>query len=333
MPTGPAIPFAEPPFAGTTGTTYHDSVPARPERRSAPADAPNILVVMTDDVGFGAASTFGGPIPTPNLDRLVKRGLVYSRFHTTAMCSPTRAALLTGRNHHAVHSGVVANLATGFPGYDTLIPKSAASVAEILRAYGYSTAMFGKHHNAPESDVSPAGPFDLWPTGLGFDYFYGFMAAQTNQFTPALYRGTTPVPTLSGGVLDRALTDDAIGWVHAQQAADPNKPFFVYYATGSTHGPVQAPETWIKRFTGKFDAGWDAVRIGTIARQKAMGLLPANAAVTSRPDGLQAWASMNADEKRVTARMMEVYAAMLAYQDDQFGRLVDELERMGELDI
>ncbi|OCC23438.1 arylsulfatase [Croceicoccus estronivorus] len=332
QPTGPAIPLQEEPFAGKIGKTYRDSESAFPSQRTAPAGAPNILLVLTDDVGFGAAGTFGGAVPTPNLDRLASHGLVYSRFHTTAMCSPTRASLLTGRNHHAVGNGIVANLATGFPGYDNLLPKSAATVAEVLRTYGYNTAMFGKHHNAPESHVSPAGPFDLWPVGLGFDYFYGFMAAETNQYTPALYRGITPTPTLKEGVLDKALADDAIGWIHAQQAAAPDKPFFIYYATGSTHAPLQAPADWIARFKGQFDNGWDAVRAQTVTRQKAMGILPADAQVTPRPEGLPAWDSLTADQQRVTARMMEVYAGMLAYQDAQFGRLMDELERMGELD-
>lgn len=329
-PGGPALPPAPEPFSGTIGKTYLDSTPAFPKARTAPRNAPNILLIMTDDVGFGAASTFGGPIPTPNLDRLAARGLIYNRFHTTAMCSPTRAALLTGRNHHAVDNGVVANLTTGFPGYDNLLPKSAATVAEILRQNGYNTAMFGKHHNAPEAHVSAQGPFDLWPTGLGFEYFYGFMAAETNQFTPALYRGITPIPTLREGVLDTALAEDAIGWVHNQKAVDPDKPFFMYLATGSAHAPLQAPADWIARFRGRFDAGWDKVRADTVARQIRKGLLPEGSRVTPRPDGLAAWSDLTPDQRRITARMMEVYAAMLAYQDDQIGRLLDELDRMGE---
>ncbi len=328
-PQGPALPAPRPAFTGSIGTTYLDSRPAFPAPRSAPRGAPNILLVLTDDVGFGAASTFGGPVPTPNLDRLAARGLVYNRFHTTGMCSPTRAALLTGRNHHAVANGIVANLSTGYPGYDNLLPKSAATVAEILRQNGYNTAMFGKHHNAPEGHVSPQGPFDLWPTGLGFDYFFGFMAAQTNQFTPSLYRGVSPVPTLREGVLDEALAEDAIAWLHNQQAVDPDRPFFIYYATGSTHAPLQAPADQIARFRGRFDSGWDEVRAATIARQVSLGLVPRGTRVTPRPAGIVAWSALTPDQRRVSARMMEAYAGMLAYQDEQFGRLLDEIERMG----
>ncbi|MCB1679073.1 MAG: arylsulfatase [Halioglobus sp.] len=316
-------------FTGKIGNTYADSTAAFPAPVTAPDGAPNVLLVMTDDVGFGAASTFGGPIPTPNLDRLAAQGLSYNRFHTTAMCSPTRAALLTGRNHHAVANGIVANLSTGFPGYNNLLPRSAATVAEILRQNGYNTAMFGKHHNAPENQVSAAGPFDLWPTGLGFEYFFGFMGAETNQFTPALYRGITPLPTLREGVLDTALADDAIGWLHQQQAAAPEKPFFIYFATGTAHAPLQAPVDWIAKFKGRFDKGYDAVRAATVARQKERGIIPADAVNTPRPEQIAAWQDLTPAQQRINARLMEVYAGMLAYQDDQFGRLLDEIERMG----
>jgi arylsulfatase len=323
------LPRPEEPFGGAIGDTYADSTPAFATPVVAPAGSPNILLVLTDDVGFGAASTFGGPIPTPNLDRLAGNGLSYNRFHTTAMCSPTRAALLSGRNHHAVGNGIVANLTTGFPGYDSLLPRSAATIAEILRQNGYNTAMFGKHHNAPEHHVSPAGPFDLWPTYLGFEHFFGFMAAETNQFTPALYRGTTPIPTLTRGVLDAALADEAIGWIHAQKAAAPEKPFFIYYATGSAHAPLQAPAEWIAKFRGRFDAGYDRVRADTVARQTKSGLVPRGTINTARPSEIPAWDTLTPDQRKIQARFMEVYAAMLAYQDDQFGRILAELERMG----
>ncbi|WP_255326476.1 arylsulfatase [Sphingobium sp. EM0848] len=331
-PTGPSLPLTPPPFAGTIGKTYLDSKPAFTPATTAPKGAPNIIVVMTDDVGFGAASTFGGPIPTPNLDRLAARGLIYNRFHTTAMCSPTRAALLTGRNHHAVDNGIVANLSTGFPGYDNELPKSAATVAEILRQYGYNTAMIGKHHNAPEHEVSAQGPFDRWPTGLGFEYFYGFMGAETNQFSPALYRGVTPVDTIRNGTLDKALADEAIGWIHNQKAVDPAKPFFLYFATGSAHAPLQAPPEWIARFRGKFDQGWDKVRADSVTRMMRLGMIPKGTQVSPRPEGIKGWSDLSPDQKRITARMMEVYAGMLAYQDNQFGRLLDELDRMGQTD-
>lgn len=326
------LPRAAEPFGGKIGTSYADSTPAFPKPVTAPAGAPNVFLILTDDVGFGAASTFGGPIPTPNLDRLAERGLIYNRFHTTAMCSPTRAALLTGRNHHAVANGIVANLSTGFPGYNNLLPKSAATIAEVLRQNGYNTAMIGKHHNAPESHVSAAGPFDLWPTGLGFEHFFGFMGAETNQFTPALYRGTTPVPTLKEGVLDKALADDAIHWVRSQKAAAPDKPFFLYYATGSAHAPLQAPADWIEKFKGRFDAGFEQVRADTFARQKKMGIIPKNAVNTPRPDGVTAWKDLTPEQRRISARFMEVYAAMLAYQDAQIGRVLDEIDRMGQRD-
>ena len=338
QPTGPSLPLPPAPFQGVIAPSYRDSTPDMPRRQRAPQGAPNILVVLTDDVGFGASSSFGGPIPTPNLDRLAARGLTYNRFHTTAMCSPTRAALLTGRNHHAVANGTVANLSTGYPGYTNIIPRSAATVAEILRNYGYNTAMIGKHHNAPEADVSPQGPFDMWPTGLGFEYFYGFMAAETNQYYPSLYRGTqrveVPVNRIheNGGILEQALTDDAIAYVHRQKSVDPDKPFLLYYASGATHAPLHVPAEWVARFRGQFDQGWDAVRDATVARQRATGQLPRSADVTPRPDGLPDWASLSADQQRVAARWMETYAAMLAYQDFQFGRLVNELDRMGQLD-
>ncbi|MCB1676491.1 MAG: arylsulfatase [Halioglobus sp.] len=317
------------PFAGEIGMTYADSTAAFPTSVTPPPGAPNVVLFMTDDVGFGAASTFGGLIPTPHLDALAAQGLRYNRFHTTAMCSPTRAALLTGRNHHAVGNGIVANLSTGFPGYNNLLPKSAATVAEVLRQNGYNTAMFGKHHNAPEHQVSAAGPFDLWPTGLGFEYFFGFMGAETNQFTPALYRGITPLPTLHKGVLDTALADDAIDWLHQQKAAAPDKPFFIYFATGTAHAPLQAPADWIAKFKGRFDKGYDEVRSETVARQKELGIIPADAVNTPRPEQIPAWKDLSSAQRRINARLMEVYAAMLAYQDDQFGRLLDEIERMG----
>lgn len=331
-PTGPALPLPPPAFRGTIGESYASSTPDLARARRAPAGAPNVLVVLTDDVGFGAASTFGGPVPTPNLDRLAARGLIYNRFHTTAMCSPTRAALLTGRNHHAVGNGVVANLTTGFPGYNNIMPKSAASLAEVLRQYGWNTAMFGKHHNAPEDQVSPQGPFDMWPTGLGFEYFYGFMAAETNQFQPGLYRGTSRVTAPPGVMLEQALTDDAIRYLRAQKSVDPDKPVFMYYAAPTAHAPLQAPADWIARFKGKFDAGWDATRSATAAHQQALGLVGAKVPPAPRPDGIPAWASLKPEQRQVAARWMEVFAGMLAFQDAQFGRLLDELERIGQAD-
>jgi arylsulfatase len=333
----PQVVLPKPPevFTGQVGRTAAQSTPAWPKPVVAPAGAPNVLLIMTDDVGFGAAGTFGGPIPTPNLDRLAKDGLLYNEFHTTAICSPTRASLLTGRNHHTVGMGTLAESATGYPGYWGIIPKSAATIAEILKDNGYNTAMFGKHHDVPMGQASAAGPFDLWPTGLGFEYFYGFIGGDTNQWNPNIYRGISPVDDPlrdHGPTLDHALADDAIRWIHNQKANAPDKPFFAYYAPGTTHAPQQAPADWIAKFRGKFDQGWDKVREETLARQKALGVIPAATALTPRPEALPAWDSLSATEKQVYARYMEVYAGELAYQDDQIGRVLDELRRMGQLD-
>jgi len=332
--TSSVLPMPWPtPFQGVAAVDLKDSRQDFPRLPTAPAGAPNILLVLTDDVGFGAASTFGGPIPTPNLDRLAAGGLRFNRFHTTAMCSPTRAALLTGRNSHNVGTGALTDFAEGFPGYTTFLPKSAATVAEILRDNGYVTAWFGKEHNIPPGQASDAGPFNQWPTSIGFDYFYGFVGAETDQWSPQLYRDKVRQPlSESSEVLDKRLADDAIRWIHNVKAAAPDKPFFVYYAPGSTHTPHQAPADWIARFRGRFDQGWDAVRTATFARQKAMGLVPRDAALAPRSPDVPAWNTLSADERRVQARYMEVYAAMLSYQDAQLGRMLDELERMGQRD-
>jgi arylsulfatase len=337
---GHVLPAPQQPFKGTIARTADQSTPDFPQQSTAPQGAPNVVLILTDDVGFSAASTFGGLIPTPNLDRLATAGLRYNRFHTTAMCSPTRASLLTGRNSHAVSTGTVLDMTTGYPGYWSMIPKSAATVAEVLRLSGYNTAFFGKHHNVP-SWQKAAGPYDLWPTGLGFEYFYGFLGGDTDQWTPTLYRNTTLVepPThLHNGepdptyILDRDLADDVIHWIHTQKAAGPKKPFFVYFAPGSAHAPHQAPKEWIAKFRGQFDGGWDKVREDTFARQKAMGIIPADTVLTPRSDAIPAWETLSADQKKVFARMMEVYAAMLAYQDAQIGRVLDEIERIGQRD-
>ncbi|HKT78021.1 MAG TPA: arylsulfatase [Sphingobium sp.] len=329
-----SLPLPAESFTGKIGETYADSVPAFPRPVTAPAGAPNILLILTDDVGFGSASTFGGPVPTPHLDRLAARGLVYNRFHTTAMCSPTRAALLTGRNHHAVGNAVVSDIATGYPGYWSMIPRSAATIAEVLRQNGYNTAMFGKHHNIPMQQGSAAGPFDQWPTGMGFEQFYGFIGGDTEQWTPKLYRGNSPAPQKYDKdpdyILDRDLADEAIAYVHNQKAAAPDKPFFLYYAPGTAHAPHQAPADWIAKFRGQFDKGWDAVRAETLKRQIAMKIAPAGTRATPRLKDIPAWDRLTPEQQHVYARMMEVYAGMLAYQDAQIGRLLDELDRMGE---
>lgn len=322
-------------FRGNLEPGETESMPFNLAEIKAPKNAPNILLVMTDDVGFASTSTFGGPAPTPTLDRLAQRGLLYNQFHTTALCSPTRAALLTGRNHHAVGLGTLVDIPTSFPGYTAHIPPSAATVARILRDNGYSTAMFGKDHNIPQRERSPAGPFDQWPTGRGFEYFYGFIAGDSDQWQPALYEGISPVADPNrpqGYLLDAELADKAINWIHNQKAAAPDKPFFIYYAPGSAHAPHQAPVDWIARFHGKFDHGWDVERELILERQKSMGVIPTDTLLAPRPEQVPAWDGLTTKQQKVFARFMEVYTAQLAYQDAQFGRLMDELERMGLAD-
>ncbi|ARR54269.1 arylsulfatase [Rhizorhabdus wittichii DC-6] len=306
---------------------------AWPARVTAPRGAPNVLLIMTDDVGFGASSAYGGPIATPVFDALARGGARYNNFNTTALCSPTRASLLTGRDPHNVNMGNVTNMPTGFEGYTTAIPRSAATVARILRDGGYSTAMFGKSHLTPDWELSADGPFDRWPTGLGFDYFYGFLSADTNQTAPNLYENTRPIapPDEPGYLLDTDLADRAIGWISAQHAAAPGKPFFVYYAPGTAHSPHTAPAEWLRRYRGAFDQGWDKVREESFARQKALGIIPADAALAARPPGIPAWDSLTPDQKRLSARMMEAYAASLAYCDAQIGRVIEHLRRTGQL--
>jgi arylsulfatase len=301
----------------------------------APAGAPNILLILTDDVGFGAASTFGGPIQTPTFDALANHGLRYNNFHTTGVCSPTRAALLTGRNHHDVGMARVTDAPAPADAYTTMVPKSAATVAEILRQSGYSTAMFGKSHLVPLWEQSMAGPFDRWPTGMGFDYFYGFLNGDTDQYAPQLYLGTTPVEPPGRDpnyILDRDLADKARQWIADQEAAAPGKPFMIYYATGTAHSPFHAPADWIARYKGNFDKGWDVQRQETFARQKQLGLIPSETKLTPRPSMLPAWNTLSPERRRVYAHMMEVYAASLSYADAQIGRVLDMLERTGQLD-
>jgi arylsulfatase len=321
-------------FAGKIAESPSESVPSSQRPVQAPAGAPNLFVFMSDDVGFGMSSTFGGPVPTPNLDRLAAMGQRYNRFHTTAICSATRAALLTGRNHHAVGTGYVSDTPLGYPGYNAHFPPSAATIAQTLRFNGYNTAMFGKHHNVPAGEDTDAGPFDMWPTGLGFEHFFGYIVADTDQWRPRLYRGIEREPEDAGSPipLDRRLAADAIRWLHNQNAAAPDKPFFIYYAPGSVHAPQQAPADYIARFRGKFDQGWDKVREETFARQLAMGVVPQGTKLTARSDGIPAWDTLSAQQKLFAARQMEVAAAQLAYQDAQFGRILDEMKRMGVLD-
>jgi len=329
------LPRPEQTFGGKIGRTTKESIKDFPKEVRAPKGAPNVLLIMTDDVGFGASSTFGGPIPTVTMDRLAKKGLRYTQFHTTALCSPTRAALLSGRNHHSAATGIIMELGTGFPGYNSLMPKSAGTFAEILKQNGYNTSWYGKNHNVPDWQNSQAGPFDLWPTGLGFEYFYGFIGGDTSQWNPAIFEGTNPIEPphdAKGYFFDKDMADHTINWLRMQHAVAPEKPFLAYYAPGTAHAPHHAPKDWIAKFKGKFDQGWDKVREETFTRQKQMGLIPANAQLTARSAGIPAWESLDADHKKVFARMMEVYAAALAHADYQMGRILDAIEAQGELD-
>lgn len=334
-PLAAATPRQEDKVSQKLGRTVADSDPPLwPSTPQAPAGAPNVLLIMTDDVGFGASSTFGGAIPTPTLDALARDGLRYNQFNTAALCSPTRAALLTGRNPHRIGMGRATNIPTGYPGYTTFLDSSAGTIAEILKRSGYNTAMFGKSHLTPEWEMSQAGPFDRWPTGLGFEYFYGFLSADVSLWNPVLYENNVPVTLAKdpGYHLDRDLADRTIRWIRGQKAVAPDKPFFLYYAPGTAHTPHHAPAEWLERFRGKFDQGWDRMREEVFARQKAEAIIPANARLTPRPDGIPAWSSLNADQKRLYSRLMEAYAASLAYTDHEIGRVIDALREAGELD-
>ena len=321
-------------FVVANGTAFAQDAAAPQYVREAPEGAPNIVVVLLDDVGFGAASTFGGPAETPTLDALAAQGLRYNRFHTTAICSPTRASLLTGRNPHRTGIGAVMNVADSRRGYDGFHVKDTATIARILLDHGYSTGMFGKWHQTPDWEVSQAGPFDRWPTGEGFEKFYGFQGGETDQFEPTLYRGTDPVARPPGDDyhVTNDIVDEAIRWTRQIDAVRPDKPFFLYLATGGIHAPIQAPAENIARYRGKFDGGWDAMREEIFARQKRLGVIPQDALLTPRHDGLPAWNTLGADEKRLAARLMEAYAGFLSHTDEQIGRLVAELKRDGEFD-
>jgi len=329
------LPIPDQPFKGKTGLRPSDSVKDFPKEVTAPEGAPNILLILTDDVGFGASSTFGGPIPTPTMDRVANNGIRYNNFHTTALCSPTRAALLTGRNHHSVSTGGIMEIGVGYPGYNTLVPKSKRGFGDILKLNGYNTSWFGKNHNVPDWHTSQAGPFDLWPVGLGFEYFYGFVGGDTSQWAPAIVENTRPIEPPQNDPnynFDRDMADKAIAWIRMQHAMAPNKPFLVYYAPGTAHAPHHAPEEWIEKFKGKFDHGWDKQREMTFEKQKEMGIIPANTKLTKRHKQIEAWNSLSKDKKKVFAHMMEVYAGALAHCDFQIGRVIDAIEAMGELD-
>lgn len=303
------------------------------EQLRPPKGAPNVLVILLDDVGFGASSAFGGPCQTPNAERLAAGGLKYNRFHTTALCSPTRQALLTGRNHHSVGMGGITEIASGSPGYCSVLPNTASPLAKTLKLNGYATAQFGKCHEVPVWETSPAGPFDAWPTGGGgFEYFYGFIGGEAHQWYPSLYEGTTPIEvhkTPEEGYHFMAdMTDKAIAWVGQQKALIPDKPFFMYFAPGATHAPHHVPKEWADKYKGKFDQGWDKLREETFARQLKLGVIPSDCQLTPRHEQIPAWDQMPEEMKPVLRRQMEVYAGFLEYADHHVGRLLDSLDQM-----
>jgi len=332
------LPRPEPKFKGTIGRTYKDSTMDKIPLIKAPVGAPNVLFIMIDDAGFGDWSTFGGQISTPNLDRLAQAGLRYTRFHTTALCSPTRAAMLTGRNHHSAATGVITEMGDSYPGYSGQIPKSEAMVSEILRQNGYSTAFFGKNHNIPDWETSVSGPFDRWPTMQGFDHFYGFIGGEANQWAPALYEGNKPVEMeVPKGrekdyTLNENLADKAIEYIHQEKSVTPDRPFFIYYAPGATHAPHHVSQAWISKFKGQFDQGWDKYRGETYQRQLKMGIIPLDTKLTPRPKEIPSWDSLTPDQKKVAARLMETFAAYTAQTDYEVGRLIDSIRDIGQLD-
>ncbi len=327
------LPILEPKIAPITELDARNAkAPPRFELK-APKDAPNVVIVLIDDIGFGHSSAFGGPIHMPTLEKMAANGLKYNRFHTTALCSPTRVALLTGRNHHVNNAGAIMELATGFPGNTGVRPESVTPLAEILRQNGYSTAAFGKYHETAPWEVSVSGPFDRWPTRSGFDKFYGFIGGETNQWAPGLFDGVVriEVPDVPGYHFTTDMTDQAINWVSAQQSLTPDKPFYLYFATGATHAPHHVPKEWIEKYKGRFAGGWDKLREETFARQKKVGVIPADAKLTPRPKEIPAWDLMNTDQKRLFERQMETFAGFAEHTDHEVGRLVAQLEAIGEL--
>lgn len=329
-----SLPIAQPPTKPiATLDARNAKAPPRFEIK-APKGAPNVVIILIDDIGFGHGSAFGGPIQMPTLDKIAAGGLRYNRFHTTALCSPTRVALLTGHNHHANNAGAIMELATAFPGNTGVRPDTITPLAEILRQNGYSTAAFGKYHETPPWEVSVSGPYDRWPTKSGFDKFYGFIGGETNQWAPAIYDGVVRVehkPT-PGYHFTTDMTDQAINWMSAQQSLTPDKPFFIYYAPGATHAPHHVPKEWIDKYKGQFSGGWDKLREMTFARQKDMGVIPASAQLTPRPKEIPGWDGMSPEQKKLFERQMETFAGFAEHTDHEIGRLVLQLEAIGELD-
>src|SRR6185436_3757600 len=332
---GKYLPNPPAPFGGTINMDVKESKPYWPPSVVPPKGAPNVLLIMTDDQGYGVCSTFGGVIPTPAMERVAKAGLRYTHFNSTALCSPTRAALITGRNHHSVGYGVIGEMSTGYPGYNSVIGQDSATVGTILRDNGYATSWFGKNHNTPTYLYSAAGPFDQWPIGMGFEYFYGFMGGETDQWTPYLFRNTTQVFPWIGKQNYNLITDmadDAINYMNGLNAAAPDQPFFVYYVPGGSHSPHQPKKEWIDKFKGKFDMGWEKLREQIFANQKRLGVIPANTKLTPWPDELPKWDSLSFLQKKLYARQAEVFAGYTAYTDYEIGRVIQAVEDMGKLD-
>ena len=332
------LPPPDPPFGGVIEDVAQGSKPWWPPRIVPPKGAPNVLLIMTDDSGYGVPSTFGGVIPTPTLDRVAKNGLRYTQMHSTALCSPTRAALITGRNHHSVGFGVISEAATGFPGYDSIIPRDKATIGRMLLDNGYATSWFGKNHNTPAFEASQAGPFEQWPSGMGFEYFYGFVGGDANQWQPNLFRNTTqiyPFEGKPGWNLTTAMADDAIEWMNRINQTDPSKPFFLYYVPGATHAPHHPTREWVDKIHALhlFDDGWNKLRETIFANQKQLGVIPPDTELTPWPKGLlKDWDECTADEKKLFIRQVEVFAAYEAYVDDEIGRVIQGVQDMGKLD-
>ena len=333
-PTGPSLPLPGAPSASVAGPTLQTS---KHQRRVEPdhlrKDVPNILIVLLDDTGFGLPDTFGGPVHTPTLSRIAAEGIAYNAFHTTSICSPTRAALLTGRNHHRVGNGTIAERALDWDGYTGVIPRSSATLAKVLGGYGYRTAAFGKWHNTPAIETTAMGPFTNWPTGeaIGFDHFYGFLAGETSQWEPRLFEDRKPVepPHRPGYHLSEDLADHAIAWLRHHRSYAPDKPFFVYWAPGASHGPHHVSADWADRYDGRFDEGWDALRERTFRKQKELGWIPADAKLTPRTDDMASWESIPEAQRPFQRRLMEIFAGFTEHVDVQVGRIVDELDRLG----
>ncbi len=343
--SGKQLPPPDPKFGGVIKHRASESTPWWPPRVVPPKKAPNVLLIMTDDDGFGSPSTFGGVIPTPALDRIAKSGLRYTNFHSTSLCSPTRAALITGRNHHSVGFGVVGEIATGFPGYDSIIPIEKGTIGTILRDNGYATSWFGKDHNTPFFANSQAGPFEQWPNGMGFEYFWGFVGGDASQWQPNLFRNTTPIFPFQGNPgwnMQTAMADEAIQYMRQSKALAPEKPFFVYYVPGATHAPHHPTPEWIDKISAMhlFDDGWEKLRETIFANQKRLGIMPPNAELTPWPDGqeiyngakLPRWDSLSWEEKKLFIKQADVYAAYQAYADNEIGRVIQAVEDIGQLD-